>query len=421
MAEPHIFEAIPADVVSLCERLRAHGKRGWVVGGCVRDLLRGVPASDWDIATDARPGQVRRIFGKVIPTGIKHGTVTVLLRGTPYEVTTLRGEGAYLDGRRPERVEFIEDIIQDLARRDFTFNAIALDPIDRLLIDPFQGQRDLDTRTVRAVGDPLERFREDGLRVLRAARFAATLECEIEDGTLRAMGARSSLETFAKVSAERVHDEWLKTMYALRPSIAFDTMRATGVLAMISPELSSLGDDAWRHGLRTLDACPPDPVLRIAALLSTIDPELCDELLRRLKFSNEDRERIVHLVRHHCIRDPKSWSDADVRRWVRRVGVERLDDVLALARAGSESAGDGHIAELEKRAAALRPGMALSTRDLAIDGKTLMRELGLAPSRRIGELLAELLELVTDDPDKNERALLLAAARELSAGRGDEA
>jgi tRNA nucleotidyltransferase (CCA-adding enzyme) len=351
-------------------------------------------------------------------------------------VTTLRGDGEYLDGRRPENVEFIDDIVEDLARRDFTFNAIAVDPIDRELIDPFGGRRDLEACVVRAVGDPLARFREDGLRVLRAARFAATLGCSIDPDTLVAMGDPSSLETFAKVSVERIHDEWLKTMRAPQPSVAFDIMQRTGILEQSCPELLPIASiDVWGHSLRTVDACPPDPVLRVAALLHDIGKpwgaerhaergaEIADELLRRLKFSNDDRERIVQAVRHHCLADAAKWSDGELRRWLRRVTPERLDDVLALARAGAGSGGANSAAgidELERRARAMLGGMALSTRDLALDGKTLMRELGLAPSPRVGRILSELLELVTDEPHKNDPKELLDAARAILARLGED-
>ncbi|MEO7331974.1 MAG: hypothetical protein ABI193_25580, partial [Minicystis sp.] len=163
-----LLDLVPQDVLGICTRLREKGKRGWIVGGCVRDLLRGGTPKDWDIATDALPTEVVGMFRKVIPTGIQHGTVTVVQRGAHYEVTTLRGEGAYSDGRRPDKVEFVDDITADLARRDFTFNAIAIDPVDGNVIDPFEGRTDLTSRVLRAVGDPLERFAEDGLRVLRA-------------------------------------------------------------------------------------------------------------------------------------------------------------------------------------------------------------------------------------------------------------
>jgi tRNA nucleotidyltransferase (CCA-adding enzyme) len=341
-----LLSAIPADVLGICQRLRDDGKRGWVVGGCVRDLLRGQPAKDWDVATDARPEEVQRLFRKVIPTGIEHGTVTVLIKGTPYELTTLRGEGAYADGRHPSEVVFLDDIVEDLARRDFTVNAIAIDPVDGKLIDPFGGQRDLEQRIMRAVGEPLQRFTEDGLRILRGARFAATLGCTIEADTLAAMGDARALDTFRRVSAERVHDEWMKAMLAERPSVAFDVMRSTGILEVHCAELlEGVGCeqnrwhayDVWQHTMAVLDSCHPDPVLRIAALMhdvakprtramsektndytfynhEQVGAEMTDDILRRLRFSNEHRKRVVHLVRHHLICYSSEWSDAAVRR-----------------------------------------------------------------------------------------------------------
>src|SRR5271156_5070200 len=158
--------SVPPDVIDLCERLRSKGKRAWIVGGCVRDLLLGRVAADWDVATDARPKELLAVFPRAIPTGIDHGTVTVVSSGRHYEVTTLRGEGGYSDGRRPDWVEFVDDITADLARRDFTVNAMAIDPIDAKLIDPFDGRGDLARRLLRAVGEPQARFAEDGLRVL---------------------------------------------------------------------------------------------------------------------------------------------------------------------------------------------------------------------------------------------------------------
>lgn len=452
MTTATLLSAIPADVLELCKTLRQHGKRGWVVGGCVRDLLRGKPPSDWDVATDARPAEVKRFFRKVIDTGIAHGTVTVLLGGTPYEVTTLRGEGAYTDGRRPDSVEFTDDITLDLARRDFTLNAIAIDPVDGQIIDPWGGQRDLEERTIRAVGDPRERFGEDGLRVLRAARFAATLECEIEPHTLAAMGDERSLATFRRVSAERVRDEWLKAMKATRPSRAFELMRTSGLLAISCPEmLESVGCeqnrhhafDVWGHAMACLDACAPVPILRVAALLhdvgkprtrklgdktqdwtfydhERVGAEIADPILQRLKFSNDERVRVVRLVRHHLICYADGWSDAAVRRWVRRVGPDLTAELYQLGRADAFGKGRdvtedvASLARLEARAAALlSAGAAMSTRDLAIDGKVLMKELGIAPGRIIGQILERLLEAVTDDPDANQPERLLELAREV--------
>ncbi|HHH28994.1 MAG TPA: HD domain-containing protein [Polyangiaceae bacterium] len=437
-----VIAAIPERVVTLCRELRGAGKRGWVVGGCVRDTLRGVPAKDWDVATDARPEEVQRLFRRVVPTGLDHGTVTVLMGDDAFEVTTLRGEGTYVDGRRPEEVVFLDDIEQDLARRDFTFNAIAIDPLEGTLVDPFGGREDLQARVLRAVGVPLERFCEDGLRILRATRFAATLECRVDDATLQAMGEPSALDTLARVSAERVHDEWLKSLGAQRPSIAFSLMRQTRVLPLHAPELDALsgvaledGADLWDHTMATLDACPNDPVLRLAALLHDLGrpdgekdheargAKLADELLTRLKFSNDDRRRAVHLIRHHRVGDPTAWDDARVRRWLRAVTAERLDDVAALSIANCRGRGvdpepmaSARRALADRARAQLDAGVALSSRDLVVGGKDLMKELGLKPGRHIGELLEELLEAVLDDPALNERERLLELARVRSSG-----
>ncbi len=450
----HLLAQVPGDVLGICKRLREKGKRGWIVGGCVRDLLRGKDAKDWDIATDARPEEVVRMFRKVIPTGMQHGTVTVLQGGQHYELTTLRGEGAYSDGRRPDTVEFVDDITADLARRDFTFNAIALDPIDGHVIDPFDGQKDLAAKVVRAVGNADERFIEDGLRVLRAARFAATLECVIDPATEAAMGHERSLQTFRKVSAERVRDEWMKTMNARAPSVAFEAMRRTSILGVVCPELLESvgceqnkwhGFDVWGHAMACLDACKPHPVLRIAALFhdvakprtrafsdktndftfyehERIGAEMAEPILARLKFSNDERAKIVALIRHHLICYDETWSDAAVRRWVRRVGPELAPDLYEIGFAdargkGRDASADIHaIEQLRERVEALiAAGAALSARDLALNGKDLMAELAIAPGRIIGVILEKLVEVVTDDPSANTRERLLEEARRMVA------
>jgi tRNA nucleotidyltransferase (CCA-adding enzyme) len=443
---------VPRDVLALCERLRSQGKRAWVVGGCVRDLLLGRVANDWDVATDARPDELLRIFPRAIPTGIEHGTVTVVKEGHHYEVTTLRGEGTYTDGRRPDWVRFVDDITADLARRDFTVNAIAVDPQDGKLIDPFHGRADLERGLLCAVGDARERFSEDGLRVLRAARFVATLELTLDPATEAAI--RPTLDTFRKVAGERVRDEWLKAMKARRPSRAFEVMRRTGILEVTCPELLEGVDmeqnkwhafDVWRHGLECMDACEGDPVLRVAALLhdvgkprtrtwsdktkdwtfyehERVGAEIAEPIAARLRFSNEERARIVALVRHHLFHYSDEWTDAAVRRWIRRVGPDRLDDLYRLNEGDVRGKGRDFDADLQALAAlkahvarVLAEGTALSTRDLKINGHDLMKELGVKPGRIIGEILDALLEAVTADPAVNEREALLARAREVLA------
>lgn len=450
---PSLVARIHRDAIGICARLRDAGKRGWIVGGCVRDLLRGKTVADWDIATDARPEEVMKLFPRVIPTGIDHGTVSVHVRGVPYEVTTLRGETTYSDGRRPDAVTFVDDITADLARRDFTFNAIAIDPLGPSLIDPWEGKKDLDARLLRAVGNPLERFSEDGLRVLRAARFAATLECAIEPQTLAAIAP--TLDTYRKVSAERVRDEWMKTMKAKKPSTAFEIMRTTGILGITLPEmLDSVGMqqnryhayDVWNHALACLDACEGDAVLRIAALVhdigkprtralsdktndytfynhEKIGAEMVGPILDRLRFSNEEKTRITSLVANHLVCYSDEWSDAAVRRWIRRVSRDRVEDLYALNRADILGKGrevEGELQGLERLkgrvAKELTAAHALSTKDLAIDGKDVMRELAIKPSRRVGEILEALLEKVLEDPTLNERETLLTLVRQLESG-----
>ncbi len=441
--------AVPRDVLDLCERLRSQGKRAWIVGGCVRDMLVGRCANDWDVATDARPKELLRIFPRAVPTGIEHGTVTIVKDGHHYEVTTLRGEGTYSDGRRPDWVEFVDDITADLARRDFTVNAMALDPLDGKLIDPFDGRGDLSRGLLRAVGDPRERFAEDGLRVLRAARFVATLELTLDAATEAAV--RPTLDTYRKVAHERVRDEWIKTMKARAPSSAFEVMRRTGILDVTCPELmEGVGMeqnkwhayDVWRHGLECMDACTGDPILRIAALLhdvgkprtrawsdktadytfydhDRVGAEIAEPIAMRLRFSNDERARIVSLVRNHLFHYSDEWADAAVRRWIRRVGLDRLEDLYALNEADVRAKGRNFeldlaaLAALKARVArVMAAGAALSTRDLKVNGHDLIRELGVAPGRVIGEVLDALLEAVISDPGVNDRDALLARARE---------
>jgi tRNA nucleotidyltransferase (CCA-adding enzyme) len=443
---------IDKEVIALCARLAEKGKRGWVVGGCVRDLLLGREVSDWDIATDALPEEVVKIFPRVIPTGIQHGTVTVMVKGRGYEVTTLRGEAAYSDGRRPDEVSFVDDIVKDLARRDFTMNAIAIDPTNGHVVDPFDGQKDLAARVLRAVGVAEERFSEDGLRVLRAARFVATLDVTLDPATERAI--RPTLDTFRKVSQERVRDEWVKAMKANKPSRAFEVMRTTGILEVTCPELL-LGVgleqnkwheyDVWKHGMECLDACVGDPILRIAAMLhdvgkpqsrafsektndwtfydhERIGAEIADPICTRLKFSNEERARITSLVRHHLFHYTDEWSDSTVRRWIRRVGMDRVEDLYRLNEADVRGKGRDCTADLEALARlkvhvakVLAAGAALSTRDLKINGNDLMKELGIKPGPILGKILTELLEEVTNDPDLNNRDALLGRAKAMAA------
>jgi tRNA nucleotidyltransferase (CCA-adding enzyme) len=452
-----LSKAVIPQVLELCKRLRDQGHRSWVVGGSVRDVLlaeigrRPSKPYDWDVATTATPDEVMGIFRRVIPTGIAHGTVTVLFGKLGIEVTTLRGETTYSDGRHPDQVTFVEDIHADLARRDFTVNAIAFDPLDAQLEDPYEGLADLQKKLLRAVGEPELRFSEDGLRVLRAARFAATLEFDIEPKTLASI--RPSLASFKKVSAERIHDEWLKSLKAREPSRAFDIMLKEGLLEITAPELSALAGcaqnryhayDVWDHTMRVLDnTSAEDSALRLAALLHDIGKpttraysdvtndytfyqheivgaKMADTLLKRLRFSNEERQLVAHLVRHHLVVYDSTWTDSAVRRFITRVGTERWRDIIALVRAdvlgkGREVTDElERIDELTKRVEdSIAKGAAFGISDLALTGSDLMENLGISPGPLVGKLLRQLLERVLENPEHNQRERLLVEAREL--------
>jgi tRNA nucleotidyltransferase (CCA-adding enzyme) len=436
---------LPRAVLEVCERLGSAGYRAWVVGGSVRDSLldqifAGAPAEtwrakDWDLATDATPEQVTPLFRRVIPTGIDHGTVTVLLHGEELELTTLRAERDYRDGRRPEHVDFVRSIDEDLARRDFTVNAIAFEPNTETLVDPFDGLADLRARRLRAVGEAARRFAEDGLRVLRAARLVATLDFELDPETARAIAP--SLDTYRRVSAERIRDEWNKALLAREPSRAFRVMHEHGMLAITAPEVEALAatggaalpapGHAFSLALSRMDRCACEVELRLAGLLRDVhvEPgraaEMADALLVRLRYSNAERKLVTHLIRHPVPPRDELGTPASVRRWLRRIGPELHQAACQLERAhllarGAPAAELDALAGFEQRAEgelAQHPPLSLSA--LAIDGKQLMEQAGFRPGRQIGVVLEALLERVLDDPSENEPARLLEHARALAA------
>jgi tRNA nucleotidyltransferase (CCA-adding enzyme) len=416
--------AIPEPVRRVCSTLHKAGFGAWIVGGCVRDLLLGRPISDWDVCSSATPEQVQKLFRKVIPTGIQHGTVTVVLEGVHYEVTTLRGEGAYSDGRRPDSVFYVDDVREDLARRDFTVNAIAYDVTRDEFIDPFDGRDDLRAKVVRAVGDGNERFREDGLRVLRAARFSATLEFALDEATRDAI--RPNLPTFRKVSRERVRDEWMKTMKARRPSRAFSIMNETGILDELCPELAAasrlrvpgFNGSAFDLSLSVMDAIEPgDAVLRLAALLHAIGDKAVERFAKGNKFSNDERDRLVHLTRSASeFPLDRTASDGELRRWLRGATRGAVSELATLLRAKATVLADldalGTLdALLERVDEIVVRRDPIDARELAVNGEDLQRSLGIAPSKQMGQLLAWALQEVLDDPSRNERETLLAMIR----------
>lgn len=419
--------AVPADVREVCKALTAAGHQAVTVGGAVRDALCGRAPGDWDVATSAHPDEVIALFRRVIPTGLAHGTVTVMVghgdTRQGVEVTTFRGEGAYSDARRPDSVEFGVPLARDLARRDFIVNAIAYDPIAEQIHDPFGGRADLAAGRLRAVGVPLERFTEDGLRVMRAVRFAATLALAIDPATEAAIPG--ALAALARVSQERVHDELRKLLGAPRPSLGLVVAERTGVIATIAPELAATGARlAARFEVIDRIDGPERVIRRIAALWAVIGApgaladggeaqaaagdaavgKAVEGAMRRLKFANDDRDRIVRAARVAGA-GARTWTDAGVRRLLAGVSRGRAADAIAVWR------GQGDVDLAARADAILARGDALAPGELVVTGAALMSALELAPGRRVGELLAVLLDRVLDDPALNTADALIAIAR----------
>jgi tRNA nucleotidyltransferase (CCA-adding enzyme) len=382
---------VPAGVRSLLERLLSAGHEAWLVGGGVRDLLRGQQPKDWDVATDAVPDQMVKLFRRVIPTGIAHGTVTVLVPDGQVEITTFRAESAYVDGRRPESVAFHRDLVEDLARRDFTINALAFDPIGGRFRDPFGGQEDLARKRVRCVGVPAERFGEDGLRPLRAVRFATVLEFELDPETAAAIPG--ALAVFDKVALERRREELLKLLLAPGVGRGLELLRSTGLLERLLPELDEQGDPE-----RNARVSRAEPVLevRLAALLGGTGH--ADAALDRLRLPSKVVETVRALGAHPLGPDASTWSDGELRRWLVRLGPDRWE----LARALAEASGVDPDGALGRRIAAIvaaRPPLA--AKDLALNGAEIMKALGVGPSPAVGEATRFLLDRVLERPDLN--------------------
>jgi tRNA nucleotidyltransferase (CCA-adding enzyme) len=399
---------VPAGVLDAVERLQAAGHEAYLVGGCVRDLVGGRVPHDWDVATQALPAEVQRLFARVIPTGIAHGTVTVLVPGGQVEVTTYRVEAGYADGRRPDRVEFRRDLVEDLARRDFTINAMAFDPTAHELRDPFHGLEDLSQRLVRCVGEAAARFGEDGLRPLRAVRFATVLDFELEPATESAIPG--ALDVFGKVAEERVRDEFLKLLLAPAVARGLRLLQSTGLLAAAFPEL----EDAVGSNLGAqLAAVPARPEVRLAALLANVAAR--DAVLKRLRLPARTGEEIATLLAHPLPADAARWTDGDIRRWAAALGPERVADAFALARAR----GHRESAQLEvhvERVLAAHPP--LTVKALALKGQQVMQVLGVGPSPVVGEATRWLLAEVLEAPERNTEEGLRAALEAWAKARG---
>jgi poly(A) polymerase/tRNA nucleotidyltransferase (CCA-adding enzyme) len=443
---------IPADVERVVARLQTAGFQAYVVGGCVRDALRGVDPHDWDIATNATPEGIQQVFRRSLY--LNHfGTVVVRSGEHEIEVTTYRVEADYADHRRPTTVAFTDSLHDDLSRRDFTMNAMAWRPGGAgkpgELVDPFGGQRDLERKIIRAVGDPRERFAEDALRMLRAVRFATLLGFTIEPDT--AEGIRQSAPLAKALSGERIQQEIVKILAAQRPSVALRQLSDLGLLEVICPELEAckgtpqdkaIAQNVFEHSLATADATPAnDLVLRLAGLFHDIGKPATysdghfhqhefvgemktREILRRWRFDKETISQVTHLIRHHMFWYQTEWTGSAVRRFVRKVGLENIPALFALRRADNIGSGARSPrmyaleALWERVQEEIRAASAFTLRDVQVNGNDVMRELGIGPGPTVGRVLDELFERVTEDPSLNTREKLLELVREI--GRSEE-
>ncbi|MFP2931875.1 CCA tRNA nucleotidyltransferase [Pyxidicoccus sp. 3LG] len=395
---------IPKPVLDVIGRLRELGHAVYLVGGCVRDMVRLVPPKDFDVATSALPEEVQRAFRKVIPTGIQHGTVTVVQGGTHVEVTTFRSEGDYHDGRRPSSVAFERDIVKDLSRRDFTMNAMAYNPMDRELVDPFGGQDDLKHQLIRCVGSAQDRFSEDGLRSLRAVRFAAVLGFSLDPETRAAIP--TTLSVFRKVAFERIHDELVKLLATPRAELGLELLADTGLLDVFLPELARASPEAARLARAAVQAAPVELEVRLAALLADLaNRTQARDICLRLKFPNKVADHVALLVEHAKLEERVGESDAALRRVLARVGLAQLPHLIAVARARIQAREPQRLSELEalftrlESIAAAKPP--LSPKELALTGADIMATLAVGPSPIIGEATRFLMETVLDDPSLN--------------------
>ena len=454
---------IPDELKKMNEIFSQNGFEAYLVGGAVRDMLLGKKADDWDVTSNAKPEEVMKIFRRVIPTGIDHGTVTVHFLGQEIEVTTFRTESDYSDGRHPDKVEYAGHIEEDLSRRDFTMNAIAASLEDGHIVDPYGGAEDLKKGIIRTVGIPHERFMEDGLRPVRALRFASKLQFSIEKDTYSEIFEENVQKKIASISVERFRDELMKMMASPKPSVGLKMMEETGVLKIFMDELSVCRGciqkddrgyhifDVMDHNIYACDGAPKEkPLLRLAAFLHdcgkpaskverTVEGhkinnfynhekysvEIARSLMTKLKFSNAEIDYVGHLIENPMFHYESSWSDAAVRRFIVRVGLDSFDDLIDLRLADMygkynadvrlhNSAGCANLVELTDRVKALAAqSCALSLKDLKVNGKDLIAE-GIPAGKKLGKILNELFQTVLDDPEMNDREKLLKLAKNLA-------
>lgn len=432
---------LPNEVDVVLRRLKSNNYDAYVVGGSIRDITIGLLPHDWDVATSALPKEVMEIFKdyKTVETGIKYGTVTVIINDKPIEITTFRNEGLYTDGRRPEWISFGKSIIEDLRRRDFTINAIAYNREDGF-IDPYGGLKDINDKVIRCVGDPKERFLEDALRMMRAVRFCCQLDFYIEKNTLSAIYKCS--DRLKKISIERITAEFFKILTSQNPIKGLNILEKTKLLDYFLPELTTAvgfdqknpnhDKDVFDHTLCVVDRCPNDLDTRLAGLFHDIGKPSCffideegighfyghnkksaqmaEDILTRWKCSKDRIKIVTNLVREHMIFH-NQLGNKGLKRLIGRIGRENIHKLIALNKADiSCSCGSILQDEIEKIESSIREILsskeAMTVRDLAINGRDII-QLGIPQGKRIGEILNYLLELVLENPEYNTKEKLI--------------
>ena len=440
LMEKNFLKAVSAPALKALLILNSQGYEAYLVGGCVRDLLMGGAPKDWDVTTDATPEEVKMAFGgfKTVETGLKHGTLTVLIEGAPLEITTYRVDGDYEDNRRPASVTFTKNLREDAARRDFTINAIAMDARGDV-VDYFGGEADIFAKKVRCVGVPGERFREDGLRLLRALRFASALGFSIEEETRKAI--HENKELLKNISSERIQAELTGILCGQN---AKKTLRNyVDVIGVAIPEVLPMVGfdqrtpyhcyDVWEHTLAVIESAPATPVMRWTALLHDVGKPECftvddrgvghfykhqlasermaDRIMRRLKFDNNNREAVRALVGGHM--DISAPTKRSVKRLLSRYGEDVFRMLVEFKRADNMGQADdvkGRQLELDECERIVddivRGNECFSIKDLAVDGNDMLA-LGFE-GRQVGEALERLLEAVIDGKAENDREKLIS-------------
>ena len=389
--------------VTVLERLEDSGHKAYLVGGCLRDMMMGRQPHDFDIATSAEPETVMSIFSdfEVIPTGIKHGTVTVMINGEPIEITTFRKDSDYSDGRRPDSITFTDKIEDDLSRRDFTINAMAFG-LDGEIVDPFGGKSDIKSRVIRTVGSAEERFSEDGLRILRAIRFASVLGFAIERETKEAIHKLSRM--LDKVSFERVFSEMSKIILSEKPSVQFREFK--DVFSRVAPEFSEIKD--FEHTLETVDRVEPEIALRFTALLHTLGEEQVDSVLRKLKSDGVTIQKVTKLVRFFDT-DIDS-SKVAIKKLMSEMGESDFFSLIRLKIADEPE----KTAELEKAKQIAEKVIVdkecFKLKDMAVKGDDLIKS-GMAMGPEIGKTLSMLLDKVISEEVANDKDSLMQIIR----------